>query len=78
MGGVTAKLAIAGCLFSGAVEATCYQLFSQADTKIYEGSTPPFDISYPGNSAAYNASRARGEYLMIMPNSVCAPVYTDE
>lgn len=78
LGGVTAGLAIAGWLLPVAAGATCYQLFSQADAKIYEGSIPHFDISYPGNSAAYSASRARGEYLMIVPSNVCAPVYADE
>lgn len=55
----------------GQAEAGCYQLFDQSNAKIYEGNTPPFDISYPGNSPAYQASRARGEYMMIMPANFC-------
>lgn len=72
------RLALAFLVFAGNAAASCYQLFDQSDAKIYEGSTPPFDISYPGNSPAYNASRGRGEYLMILPGSFCAPVYAEE
>lgn len=61
----------------GQVEAGCYQLFNQSNAKIYEGTTPPFDISYPGNSPAYQASRARGEYMMIMPANFCEGAYSE-
>ena len=59
------------------VEAGCYQLFNQAGAKIYEGTTPPFDISYPGNSPSYQSSRSRGEYMLIMPANFCEGGYAE-
>ena len=48
--------------------ASCYRLYGVSGQRLYEGTVPPFDISYPGNSSAYEASRARGEYLLIDGN----------
>lgn len=62
----------------GLAEAGCYQLYSPSGAKIYEDKIPPFDISYPTESPAYRASRARGEYMLIMPINFCEPAYVEE
>jgi hypothetical protein len=47
-------------LVANLADASCYRLFGASGQHIYEGTAPQFDISYPGNSSAYEASRARG------------------
>jgi hypothetical protein len=51
-------------------EANCYVLTSADGEAISRDTSPPFDISLPGESPAYRASRARGERLLIKPG-VC-------
>jgi len=51
-------------------EANCYVLTSADGETINRDTSPPFDISAPGESPAYRASRARGERLLIKPG-VC-------
>jgi hypothetical protein len=61
-------------LFSGqAVASYCYQL-TRGDELIYQGSTPPFDISYDlhrGMSEDVRRSQARGE-LLVFFSGPCA------
>jgi hypothetical protein len=51
-------------------EANCYVLTSADGETISRDTSPPFDISAPGQSPAYRASRGRGERLLIKPG-VC-------
>jgi hypothetical protein len=52
-------------LTAGNAGASCYRPFDAGDRTLYEACVPPFDISYPGISRAYEASRARGARLQI-------------
>ena len=49
--------------------AACFELVDRHGTTVYLGGTPPFDFSMPPMSAAYRASQARGEHLIIMRDS---------
>jgi len=51
-------------------EANCYVLTAADGETLSIDTSPPFDISAPGESPAYRASRARGERLLIKPG-VC-------
>ncbi len=52
-------------------EATCFTLTDQRHQLLYEGSRPPFDLSYPPKSVAQSQSEARGEQLAIRHNQNC-------
>lgn len=73
---ISLPFALLMAFFAPQSKSGCYQLFNQAGDKIYEGSTPPFDISYPDNSPPYQASRKRGEYIQIMPTDFCDGAYS--
>lgn len=49
----------------------CYVLKSADGRTLFNKSRPPFDLSYPPFSPEYQAARARGEHLIIIPDSEC-------
>jgi hypothetical protein len=67
---VGAALMLAPCLSNA---ATCYIVFDRYDNVVYRNTLPPIDLSEQG-SAARNALRQQGEYLMAMESDRCAPV----
>jgi hypothetical protein len=50
---------------------SCYRLKDAHGKIVYQSETPPFDLSYPPFSKAYEASRARGESLIIEEGAEC-------
>jgi len=49
----------------------CHVLKSAQGETLYSSEIPPFDLSYPPYSRAYEASRSRGEHLIITADSGC-------
>jgi len=50
---------------------TCYQIYNKDQELIWAKSEPPFDLSAPPLSAEYQASRARGERLLVTQTDEC-------
>jgi len=51
----------------------CYFVFDRSDNMIYRDPQPPVDMSDRG-TAARDAMRGRGEYLMFYDTDRCAPL----
>lgn len=49
----------------------CHVLKSARGETLYSSEIPPFDLSYPPYSRAYEASRSRGEHLIITADNGC-------
>ena len=59
-----------------AAASTCYVIFDAKDTIVYRASTPPVDMSDRG-TAARDALRQRGNYLLFMETERCVPIGFD-
>lgn len=53
--------------------ADCYRMYSPAGNVIYEDLVPPYSLAYPQMTPEAQASRARGEHLMVLPAEHCRP-----
>ena len=65
--------AASGLPLSTAQASTCYFVYDKSDTVIYRDQQPPVDMSARG-TAARDAMRQRGEYLMFVDADPCAPL----
>ncbi|GEM_PF-3245166 len=66
--------AVAIALFPLAADSSelCYQHYDKNSQPINIGRKPPFDMSGPPFSSAYQAARDRGEYIVISPSDKCS------
>jgi len=58
-------------------QATCFLVFDRNDNLIYRSQQAPVDMSDPNDraaTAAREAMRARGEYMMYVETDQCAPL----
>ena len=70
---VGAVLAVAAGV---AAASTCYVILDAKETIVYRASTPPVDMSDRG-TAARDALRQRGNYLLFMETERCVPIGFD-
>jgi multidrug resistance efflux pump len=56
---------------NGIAQANCYVLYDQGGTRLYQGFDPPYSMAFPAVVPERDASKARGERLMIMPDINC-------
>lgn len=68
------RLFVFTCLFAAmheTAQAQCYALLDRNGSMLYQGFEPPYSMAYPAVVPEREASRARGENLMILPDSDC-------
>jgi hypothetical protein len=70
---LAACVAAALALPAGADAFTCYVVFDRSDNVIYQGDTPPVDMSDQG-APARERMRQAGEFLMFADFESCPPV----
>jgi hypothetical protein len=66
---LAAALAAAASLPAQAI--TCYSIIDRTDSTVYQDTTPPFDLSTEGGTAARNTLRSRNEFLVIAETDRC-------
>ena len=54
------------------IAQSCYQIYNKDQKVIWARSEPPFDLSAPPLSAEYQASRDRGERLVVTQTGDCS------
>src|SRR5262249_13210579 len=66
-----ALAAIAAIAALPAQAITCYTVLDRTDSTVYQDTTPPFDLSTEGGTAARSTLRSRNEFLVIAETDRC-------